>query len=245
MTGMLASVGTVSEAAIVLDSGADIIDLKNPANGALGAVDHATARDVVKYIDGCCLVSATVGDLPMQPDLIRQEVTAMAETGVDFIKIGIFADYLPETFLALLNQFSASDISIVLVLFADRHPDLEYFFNQIRQTRIRGVMLDTAEKSSGSLTDIVALSFIEDFLFRARESRLITGLAGSLTERVVSSLLALAPDYLGFRGALCKLNNRINHIDPVSVRRIRSYFPEQGVFTTHTIGNTFPDINVR
>lgn len=245
MTGMLASVGSVSEAAIVMDSGAEIIDLKNPANGALGAVDHATASDVVKFIDGRCLVSATVGDLPMQPDLIKQEVTAMAETGVDFIKIGLFTDHLPETFLVLLDHFFASDINIVLVLFVDRQPDLDYFFNQIRNTRIRGVMLDTAEKSSGSLTDIVALSFIEDFLIQARESGLITGLAGSLTEGVVSSLLALAPDYLGFRGALCKLNNRINHIDSVSVQRIRSFFPEQDVFTTHTNGNTISDINVR
>ena len=136
-------------------------------------------------------------------------------------------------------------ISIILVLFADRHPDLEYFFNQIRNTRIRGVMLDTAEKSSGSLTDIVALPFIEDFLFRARKSGLITGLAGSLTEGVVSSLLTLAPDYLGFRGALCKLNNRINHIDSVSVRRIRSFFPEQGAFTENKFGNTFLDVNAR
>ena len=40
MTGMLASVATLKEAKIVLDQKVDIIDLKNPKLGALGALDQ-------------------------------------------------------------------------------------------------------------------------------------------------------------------------------------------------------------
>ena len=38
MTGMLASVNSVAESLLVLSAGVDIIDLKQPALGALGAL---------------------------------------------------------------------------------------------------------------------------------------------------------------------------------------------------------------
>ena len=44
MTLFLASVRDVAEAETALLAGADIIDLKDPAQGALGAVDPATTR---------------------------------------------------------------------------------------------------------------------------------------------------------------------------------------------------------
>ncbi len=64
MTAMLASVRTLDEALLALAGGADIIDLKDPARGALGALDQATARNIVAAIGGRAPVSATIGDLP-------------------------------------------------------------------------------------------------------------------------------------------------------------------------------------
>ena len=47
MTGMLASVATLAEARLVEESGVDIIDLKNPAEGALGALPLAEVVRIV------------------------------------------------------------------------------------------------------------------------------------------------------------------------------------------------------
>ncbi|HEV7911681.1 MAG TPA: (5-formylfuran-3-yl)methyl phosphate synthase, partial [Methylocella sp.] len=44
---MLASVTNPAEAEAVRAGGADIIDLKDPAKGALGALDAAVAADIV------------------------------------------------------------------------------------------------------------------------------------------------------------------------------------------------------
>ncbi|MDD5632129.1 MAG: (5-formylfuran-3-yl)methyl phosphate synthase, partial [Methylococcales bacterium] len=90
MTGMLASVNSMEEALLALSAGVDIIDLKQPALGALGALDMATVKQVVAEVAGRCPISATIGDLPMQPDPVFNAVKAMAETGVDYIKIGFF-----------------------------------------------------------------------------------------------------------------------------------------------------------
>ena len=73
-----------------------------------------------------------------------------------------------------------------------------------RASGATGVMLDTAGKGGGSLTDHRTLAEIGHFVARARNSGLQVGLAGSLRARHVQPLLRLQPDVIGFRGALCE-----------------------------------------
>ena len=89
MTQMLASVTSVEEALLALALGADIIDLKNPHDGALGALPLATLASIVIAIDGRRTVSATIGDTPDDPARIARKVVATTATGVDIVKIGI------------------------------------------------------------------------------------------------------------------------------------------------------------
>jgi len=73
-------------------SGADFIDLKEPSQGALGALDHAAVRVCVKGNRRRRPVSATIGDIvSMDPREMTAAVERMAATGVDYIKIGFFA----------------------------------------------------------------------------------------------------------------------------------------------------------
>ena len=89
MTLFLASVRNSEEAELVLGAGADIVDLKDPAKGALGAVDPATLRDTIRVIAGRAPVSATVGDLPMDASSVTAAVQATAASGVDDVKLGV------------------------------------------------------------------------------------------------------------------------------------------------------------
>ncbi|MBU0772374.1 MAG: hypothetical protein KKE66_13230, partial [Gammaproteobacteria bacterium] len=66
MIRMLASVRDLEEARIVLDAGVDLIDLKQPADGALGALPVDVIRDVVAFVAGRTLTSATAGNI--EPD---------------------------------------------------------------------------------------------------------------------------------------------------------------------------------
>ena len=50
MTGFLASVTSAAEAEIVLAAGADIIDLKDPHSGALGALPSPVTREAVRAV---------------------------------------------------------------------------------------------------------------------------------------------------------------------------------------------------
>ncbi|RVA63931.1 (5-formylfuran-3-yl)methyl phosphate synthase, partial [Mesorhizobium sp. M7A.F.Ca.CA.001.11.2.1] len=52
MTRMLASVTGIEEAEIALSGGVDIVDLKDPKAGALGAVSMETMLRTISFIAG-------------------------------------------------------------------------------------------------------------------------------------------------------------------------------------------------
>ena len=56
MTRFLASVRDAEEAELALETGADIIDLKEPNRGALGAVDEKTVELCVRAVAGLSLI---------------------------------------------------------------------------------------------------------------------------------------------------------------------------------------------
>ncbi|SFV38865.1 (5-formylfuran-3-yl)methyl phosphate synthase [Hyphomicrobium facile] len=198
----LASVTNADEAEIALEGGADIIDCKDPVSGALGALPHSTVRDIVSRIGGRLPVSATVGDLPSDPEVMSAAAIAMAKTGVDVVKIGFFGDEDPREAISAAGAACSPLAQLVAVLMADRAPDFDVL-PVLRRAGFSGVMLDTADKAAGSLTSVLSVRQLSQFLRVARANDLFAGLAGSLRESDIAGLTSLEPDMLGFRGALC------------------------------------------
>ena len=221
MTGMLASVENSAEAMLVMEAGVDIIDLKSPSTGSLGALPLATVREIVHAVGGRCPLSATIGDLPMDPARVFQAAESMAGTGVDYVKVGLFpaGDWRATVFG--LTPLSAHRVRLVAVLFGDLSPGLA----QIAELALAGfsaVMLDTLDKRGGSLTQVCSLGYLRDFVAEAKSYGMLCGLAGSLRQTDIPLLLTLGPDYLGFRGALCMRQNRTAGLDGKAVQAIRS-----------------------
>ena len=59
---LLVSVADAEDARAAVEGGADIVDAKDPAQGALGSVAPATLEAIVHAVDGARPVSAAVGD---------------------------------------------------------------------------------------------------------------------------------------------------------------------------------------
>ncbi|WP_411727031.1 (5-formylfuran-3-yl)methyl phosphate synthase [Methyloglobulus sp.] len=219
MTGMLASVNSVDEAKLVLAENIDIIDLKEPALGSLGGLDIGLVKQIVAVVNGQCPTSATIGDLPMQPEFIFNAVKEMAETGVNYVKIGFFAS---ENQVQVIEKLAliAAHINLIAVLFADTHPDFS-LIDKLIAAGFRGIMLDTLDKTKGSLTRIMAKAEIERFVVHVKSRHTICGLAGSLKLEDIPLLMSYQPDYLGFRGALCDQHERAGRLNVRSVQAIK------------------------
>src|SRR5689334_2536409 len=61
--GLLVSVRNELEARTALESGADLIDVKEPNRGALGAADYDAIKSIVRVVNGQAPVSAALGEL--------------------------------------------------------------------------------------------------------------------------------------------------------------------------------------
>jgi dihydroneopterin aldolase len=223
MTRFLASVRDGVEAEAALAAGADIIDLKDPAQGALGALDAGIIAACITTIAGRAEISATVGDLPMDPDTVRSAILATAATGVDYVKLGLLPGGNAQACLDLLAAETEA-VRLILVVFADASPGFDAV-KEAARIGAAGVMLDTARKDGRSLLDHLPFDRIADFVAAARARRLLAGLAGSLRARDVPALLPLAPDLLGFRGALCREGDRGGALDRKACTSIRALIP--------------------
>jgi (5-formylfuran-3-yl)methyl phosphate synthase len=225
MTRFLASVRNAEEAQAVLAAGADIVDLKDPAKGALGAVDFPIIKACVAAIAGRAPVSATVGDLPMDRDCVHDAVLAASACGVDDVKLGVQRNGDPHACFARLRAHPPR-AGLILVFFADAMPNFDPVAAALA-AGAHGLMLDTAGKQAGSLLDHMAIGDIAGFVEDGRKEGLMVGVAGSLRAEHVAPLLALSPDVIGFRGALCHGARRDAGLDPVACSQIRALIPAE------------------
>ncbi len=225
MTAMLASVTGPEEAEIAIAGGADIVDLKDPAAGALGALPPERIAATVAAVAGRRPTSAVAGDLPAEAEAARAAVRSAAATGVDYVKIGLPPSATREAVLGSLAEIAAAT-RLVGVLYADREPDRLQPIPRLAEAGFAGIMLDTADKSAGRLLAHVDIAGLAGFVKAAREHSLLVGLAGGLEEPDVPRLLAVEPDFLGFRGALCASRDRRSGIDLAAVKAIRRLIPQ-------------------
>lgn len=222
---LLASVTSESEARLAARHGADVIDCKDPVSGALGALPAETVAAIRRAVPAEVPVSATIGDLPLDPDVVVPAARAMAATGVDIVKVGLFAGGdATETVRRLGSEIEAP---LVAVLMADAPLDLA-IVDELGQAGFAGVMLDTAAKDGSTLLDHRKAEELADFIARARAASLFSGLAGSLRLQQIPDLLSLAPDILGFRGALCRERDHKSALEARALAAVRAAIPHQG-----------------
>ena len=224
-TQLLISVTTIEEAQIALENGADIIDLKEPSLGALGALPIETIQAIVAYVKSTKnaetkLTSATIGDLPMQPELLLAHVAQLATTGVDIIKIGFFQtdDYQPS--LDALKSVAQAGTKLIAVFFAETtYP--QGLIAAIKNAGFMGVMLDTAKKNGLTLLDYYSQEQRVAFAKTILGHELQLGLAGSLKLQHVAFIKELSPSYIGFRGGVCNDNQRNLALDAAKIKAVR------------------------
>lgn len=222
---LLVSVRMVEEAWQAAEGGADFIDLKEPRAGALGGLPEATLREIVQSLrsGGSTLpISATIGDLPLT-DLpaVMAQVHAVAACGVDIVKVGIprTADAAPA--LAALDALAGCGHAIVPVFIADQGLDSAVVAHAAALgPRLAGVMVDTQDKLAGSLFDALPMADLQRFVHTIRAAGQLVGLAGALRLQHLPAVQALAPDFAGFRSAVCA-GDRGGALEPARVKALR------------------------
>ena len=220
-TKILTSIKSLKEINLVWNKGVDIIDFKDPSEGPLGAIPTKQIKFFLKSIPSDQLTSTTIGNIE-DIKIIKQKVIMLSKTNVDFIKIGFFFDYKKIRILKNLKKL-AKNKKIIAVLFADNKPDFS-LIKEIKKIQFNGILIDTNNKKNGNLRNYLTTKEIKNFIKISKKENLSIGLAGSLNIKDIDPLIKLKPDYLGFRGALCKAKKRKDDISEILLDKIISRF---------------------
>jgi 4-HFC-P synthase len=121
VTRMLASVANAAEAGVVVQLGADVVDLKDARQGALGAVSLEIARAAIAEVAGRSETSAALGDPPYAEEALPEAARALWAIGVDYVKLAVDAPTLDRLGESLSKL--ARDVALVGMMFADEKPD--------------------------------------------------------------------------------------------------------------------------
>lgn len=208
------------EAAEAVAGGADIIDVKNPEEGALGANFPWVIKRIREITPKSIEVSCALGDVPNFPGAISLAALGAATTGVDYVKAGLYglktreeAVYLMQNVTRAVRDWNSS-VKVVATGYADAErigsvnpmliPDIAH------RAQAGVAMIDTGIKDGKNLFTFLKINQLRSFVDAAHDHGLKAALAGSLKKEDLPAVYALGADVVGLRGAACTKGDRIN-----------------------------------
>lgn len=218
MTQLLTSVKNVEESLLAMYAGANIIDLKDPAVGALGALSIDLSKQILAALDADILTSATVGEGHSSIEKLTADIKQYAQIGVDVVKISVSELFLNQQFFVEIQQLTLRGIKLVAVFFADKSIDLSLLAT-LQAAGFYGAMMDTQQKAR-PLLDVQSMHSLSEFTRMCRDCGLISGLAGSVSKQHINTLLTLKPDFIGMRGGICHEGNRTSSLSREKVEEV-------------------------
>lgn len=222
---LLVSAINLKEAKEATLGGADILDVKNPKEGSLGANFPWIIKEISDYANGEIIVSTTIGDVPYKPGTVSLAALGSAVSGSNYVKVGLHGtknyDEALEVMNAVVKTIRQYDecITVVSCGYADAERIGSILPEDIpkvaRDSGCDIAMLDTYIKDGHRLTDHMTEEELENFVCDSHDYGLKVALAGSVNKDDVQMLKRINCDIMGVRGCVCtqgdRNNGTINH----------------------------------
>ncbi|MCD4843500.1 MAG: (5-formylfuran-3-yl)methyl phosphate synthase [Methanosarcinales archaeon] len=210
---LLVSPINLEEARSAMNGGADIIDVKNPKEGSLGANFPWVIKSVSDAVNSKVPISATIGDFNYKPGTASLAALGAAVSGADFIKVGLFDIQTNEQALEMAQRVVKSvknyDSSkkVVISGYADYKRINSIPVSELppicKEAGADVVMMDTGVKDGRSTFEFMTNEELSDFTDAARENGLLSAIAGSINFDDIDALNQIDPDIIGIRGCVC------------------------------------------
>ena len=217
---LLISPKNEKEAAEAIAGCADIIDVKNPEEGPLGANFPWVIRRIRQITPANIEVSCTLGEAPNLPGSMALAALGAATTGVNYIKAGLYGLKTPEESVYLMQNVvkAAKDFNPSIKVVASGYADAVRISTVdpslvpeiAHEAKADIAMIDTAVKDGKSLFNFLTQPQLRRFVDSAHGYGLKAALAGSLQKEDLPMVHSLGADIAGLRGAACTLSDRVN-----------------------------------
>jgi uncharacterized protein (UPF0264 family) len=209
----------VQEASEAIAGGADIIDVKNPREGALGANFPWVIKQIIELTPKNVQVSCALGDVPNLPGSVSLAALGAATLGVDYIKVGLYGFKTSQEAVYLLQNVTkaAKEVNPKIKVAAAGYADSQRIGvldpMQIPEVAFKAkadvAMLDTGVKDGKSLFAFLTAEQLKDFTKKSHKLGLEVAMAGSLRKEDLPIIYSCGADIAGLRGAACTGSDRV------------------------------------
>jgi uncharacterized protein (UPF0264 family) len=210
---LLISPINTEEAIAALNGGADIIDVKNPKEGSLGANFPWMIKAVKNAIESKKPVSATIGDFNYKPGTASLAALGAASSGADYVKVGLYDIQTEEQALEMLTKIvrAVKDYDTSKKVVASGYSDYERI-NSISpmllpeigaKAGVDVVMMDTGVKDGRTTFEFMTEEELIEFVRLANENGLDSAIAGAIKFENLPAIKRIQPGIIGIRGMVC------------------------------------------
>jgi len=206
---IMVSITTPEEALNIIDCGVDIIDIKNPSEGALGANLPWITRNIINEVRKFSEVSVTLGDMPYLPGTASLSALGAALLGVDYIKVGLLG---PKNIKEALNisssitrTFQEFKVNAKLIIAGYADYKNQRCISPLILPKIAiqsgawGLLIDVKEKNNNGLFNYLSFEELKKFVDESHSLGLNVALAGSLGLNDVQTIIKIGSDIMGVR----------------------------------------------
>lgn len=234
---LLVSVRDPEEARCALEGAADVIDVKEPLRGPLGAADLETLHAIAALVDGRRPISAALGELREPNTLSVNQLPPLK-----WVKFGLSGQNDAASLLVRWEEaieHYGDRFELVPAAYADHEaarslPPLE--IAHILAGRYRIFLVDTCVKTGASVFDSIDEANLRILCNEVHSNGAQFALAGSLQLQHLDRAMQVAPNIVGVRGAACdggrngrvskarvgELRARLNHAASAKEFRLQS-----------------------
>jgi (5-formylfuran-3-yl)methyl phosphate synthase len=216
---LLVSVISAEEARRALAGGADIIDVKDPGEGALGAPSPRILSAVVREVGAAAPVSVALGDLPNLPHTAALAARGAGLSGADYVKVGLRGVRELEAAVVLMRAV-ADAVQPTTAVIAAAYGDAEsldppalaprWLPELVGRAGISGALVDTFVKDGRGLYGWLSDSELSDLIARTHRAGASFAVAGQLT---LDQLRRVPADVVGVRSVVCRGGDRTAELD--------------------------------
>jgi uncharacterized protein (UPF0264 family) len=229
---LMISVVSTQEALEALNAGATLLDVKNPAEGSLGAQPPGVIREIKKVVSGSVSISAAIGNMPNLPGTAALAALGAAACGADYIKVGLYGQRTETEAIMLMRAVkeavSGYKTSVIAAAYADcnRFGALPpSFLPHIAQAaNVHGCLVDTGIKDGTTLFDHMKSEELKMLVRQSHAEGLLFGAAGALGEQHLPILRDAGVDIAGLRTAVCRNQRRNGPLDAARVSCLLDQF---------------------
>lgn len=210
---LLVSPASIEEAKLAL--AADIVDVKRPEEGSLGASFPWIIRAIKDLTHKP--VSAAIGDFEYKPGGAALTALGAAAAGADYIKIGLMfegaeeaGDVIRAVVRAVKDPYPEKYVVIAAYSDWERLNTISPY-DLVPVAAKAGAditMVDTGIKDGKSTFEFMNEADLIRFTQMNRDLKVKTAIAGSLKFEDVETLKRINPDIIGVRGMVCGGNRR-------------------------------------